>query len=136
MREFLAHLLDDERDASRRNQILMRIADQSTVVLSCIFASCLAQNFLFASSREFRSAPARIWFQFVETVATGNHIDEWLLIRDEQSTGGDPVNLVVVSNRVARGKAQRTHDGGLAAALLPVVEKSGAIWVGSSGRGP
>jgi hypothetical protein len=24
--------------------------------------------------------------------------------------------------------------GGLAAALLPVVEKSGAIWVGSSGR--
>jgi trehalose 6-phosphate synthase len=44
------------------------------------------------------------------------------------------VNLVVVSNRVARGKANEPMTGGLAAALLPVVEKSGAIWVGSSGR--
>jgi trehalose 6-phosphate synthase len=44
------------------------------------------------------------------------------------------VNLVVVSNRVARGKASEPITGGLAAALLPVVEKSGAIWVGSSGR--
>src|ERR1700675_1840895 len=49
-------------------------------------------------------------------------------------TGGDPVNLVVVSNRVARGKANEPMTGGLAAALLPVVENSGAIWVGSSGR--
>jgi trehalose 6-phosphate synthase len=49
-------------------------------------------------------------------------------------TGGDLVNLVVVSNRVARGKANEPMTGGLAAALLPVVEKSGAIWVGSSGR--
>src|ERR1700750_1433502 len=48
--------------------------------------------------------------------------------------GGEPVNLVVVSNRVARGKANEPMTGGLAAALLPVVEKSGAIWVGSSGR--
>src|ERR1700679_1888745 len=46
----------------------------------------------------------------------------------------DPVSLVVVSNRVARGKANEPMTGGLAAALLPVVEKSGAIWVGSSGR--
>src|ERR1700675_2577702 len=45
-----------------------------------------------------------------------------------------PVNLVVVSNRVARGKANEPMTGGLAAALLPVGEKSGAIWVGSSGR--
>lgn len=45
-----------------------------------------------------------------------------------------PVNLVVVSNRVARAKANEPMTGGLAAALLPVVEKSGAIWVGSSGR--
>jgi len=45
-----------------------------------------------------------------------------------------PVNLVVVSNRVARGTANEPMTGGLAAALLPVVEKSGAIWVGSSGR--
>jgi trehalose 6-phosphate synthase len=44
------------------------------------------------------------------------------------------VNLVVVSNRVARGVASEPMTGGLAAALLPVVEKSGAIWVGSSGR--
>src|SRR5712672_1017107 len=49
-------------------------------------------------------------------------------------SGGEPVNLVVVSNRVARGKANEPMTGGLAAALLPVVEKSGAIWVGSSGR--
>jgi trehalose 6-phosphate synthase len=44
------------------------------------------------------------------------------------------VNLVVVSNRVARGQANEPMTGGLAAALLPVVENSGAIWVGSSGR--
>jgi len=44
------------------------------------------------------------------------------------------VNLVVVSNRVARGNANEPMTGGLAAALLPVVENSGAIWVGSSGR--
>jgi trehalose 6-phosphate synthase len=44
------------------------------------------------------------------------------------------VSLVVVSNRVARGKPNEPMTGGLAAALLPVVEKSGAIWVGSSGR--
>jgi trehalose 6-phosphate synthase len=47
---------------------------------------------------------------------------------------GAPVSLVVVSNRVARGKVNEPMTGGLAAALLPVVEKSGAIWVGSSGR--
>ena len=44
------------------------------------------------------------------------------------------MNLVVVSNRVARAKANEPMTGGLAAALLPVVENSGAIWVGSSGR--
>jgi len=44
------------------------------------------------------------------------------------------VNLVVVSNRVARGNANEPMTGGLAAALMPVVENSGAIWVGSSGR--
>jgi trehalose 6-phosphate synthase len=44
------------------------------------------------------------------------------------------VNLVVVSNRVARANANEPMTGGLAAALLPVVEDSGAIWVGSSGR--
>ena len=44
------------------------------------------------------------------------------------------MNLVVVSNRVSRASANEPMTGGLAAALLPVVEKSGAIWVGSSGR--
>ncbi|UZE49796.1 trehalose-6-phosphate synthase [Rhodopseudomonas sp. P2A-2r] len=44
------------------------------------------------------------------------------------------MNLVVVSNRVSRATAHEPMTGGLAAALLPVVEKSGAIWVGSSGR--
>ena len=44
------------------------------------------------------------------------------------------MNLVVVSNRVARATANEPMTGGLAAALLPVVEKSGAIWVGSSDR--
>jgi trehalose 6-phosphate synthase len=65
---------------------------------------------------------------------TGNHIDEWLLIREWNIRRGLPLNLVVVSNRVARGAANEPMTGGLAAALLPVVEKSGAIWVGSSGR--
>src|ERR1700719_1240852 len=51
-----------------------------------------------------------------------------------EASGGDPVNLVVVSNRVTRGNVNEPMTGGLAAALLPVVEKSGAIWVGSSGR--
>lgn len=44
------------------------------------------------------------------------------------------MDLVVVSNRVARAKANEPMTGGLAAALLPIVEKSGAIWVGSSGK--
>jgi trehalose 6-phosphate synthase len=44
------------------------------------------------------------------------------------------VNLVVVSNRVARGKSDEPIAGGLAAALLPVVKTSGAIWVGSHCR--
>ena len=44
------------------------------------------------------------------------------------------MNLVIVSNRIARSKPNEPMAGGLAAALLPVVEHSGAIWVGSSGR--
>src|SRR6266704_1763705 len=57
-----------------------------------------------------------------------------MLISAESALGGESVNLVVVSNRVARATANAPMTGGLAAALLPVVEKSGAIWVGSSGR--
>src|SRR3977135_3637107 len=56
------------------------------------------------------------------------------MVVNVRASGGEAVNLVVVSNRVARGKASEPMTGGLAAALLPVVEKSGAIWVGSSGR--
>src|SRR3981081_8812 len=66
---------------------------------------------------------------------TRNDIDEWLLTAHRKIRRG-PVNLVVVSNRVTRGAANEPMTGGLAAALLPVVENSGAIWVGSSGRGP
>ena len=44
------------------------------------------------------------------------------------------MNLIVVSNRVTSGKANEPMTGGLAAALLPMVEQSGAIWFGSSGR--
>jgi trehalose 6-phosphate synthase len=44
------------------------------------------------------------------------------------------VKVVVVSNRVARAKTDEPIAGGLAAALIPVVKESGAIWVGSSGQ--
>ncbi len=44
------------------------------------------------------------------------------------------MNVVVVSNRVARSKPDEPLAGGLAAALLPMVRDSGAIWVGSSGQ--
>src|SRR5450755_2760782 len=57
-----------------------------------------------------------------------------MAVNPRAPSGGDPVSLVVVSNRVARGKINEPMTGGLAAALLPVVENSGAIWVGSSGR--
>jgi trehalose 6-phosphate synthase len=42
------------------------------------------------------------------------------------------MSLLVVSNRVARPRADQPIEGGLAAALLPAVETSGAIWVGAS----
>ena len=42
------------------------------------------------------------------------------------------MNVVVVSNRVARARPDEPLAGGLAAALLPMVRDSGAIWVGSS----
>ena len=44
------------------------------------------------------------------------------------------VTLIIISNRVARPKADEPAQGGLAAALLPAVRHSGAIWVGASGR--
>ncbi len=44
------------------------------------------------------------------------------------------MTVIVVSNRVARPKPDEPIEGGLAAALLPAVKNSGAIWVGSSGR--
>jgi trehalose 6-phosphate synthase len=44
------------------------------------------------------------------------------------------VKVVVVSNRVARASPDEPLAGGLAAALLPMVRDSGAIWVGSSGQ--
>ena len=44
------------------------------------------------------------------------------------------MSVIVVSNRVARIKPDDPIAGGLAAALLPMVRDSGAIWVGSSGQ--
>lgn len=42
------------------------------------------------------------------------------------------MNLIVVSNRVARPAVDEPIEGGLAAALLPAVQTCGAIWVGAS----
>ena len=47
---------------------------------------------------------------------------------------GDSVKVVVVSNRVAHARPDEPIAGGLAAALIPMVKESGAIWVGSSGQ--
>jgi len=47
---------------------------------------------------------------------------------------GVTVKVVVVSNRVARAQPDEPVAGGLAAALIPMVKESGAIWVGSSGH--
>ena len=49
-------------------------------------------------------------------------------------TEENPVTVIVVSNRVARAKSDEPVAGGLAAALIPMVKDSGAIWVGSSGQ--
>jgi trehalose 6-phosphate synthase len=49
-------------------------------------------------------------------------------------TGGIFVNVVIVSNRVARAGRGEPIAGGLAAALLPAVKSFGAVWVGSSGK--
>ncbi|MGL3104423.1 trehalose-6-phosphate synthase [Bradyrhizobium sp. BR 1432] len=42
------------------------------------------------------------------------------------------LKLVVISNRVAPFDPNKPQTGGLAAALEPVVERSGAVWIGSS----
>src|SRR5579863_2642110 len=52
----------------------------------------------------------------------------------QHGIGGSPVTVIVVSNRVARTKSEEPVAGGLAAALIPMVKDSGAIWVGSSGQ--
>jgi trehalose 6-phosphate synthase len=44
------------------------------------------------------------------------------------------MSLVLVSNRVARFRPDQPVEGGLAAALIPAVQSSGAVWVGASGR--
>jgi trehalose 6-phosphate synthase len=54
--------------------------------------------------------------------------------RLKAKTSGVAVNVVVVSNRVAQAKPDEPIAGGLAAALIPMVRESGAIWVGSSGH--
>ncbi|MGY2843697.1 trehalose 6-phosphate synthase [Bradyrhizobium sp. USDA 4509] len=60
------------------------------------------------------------------------------IVPDEVEDRLDAVNqrpdlkLVVISNRVAPFDPNKPQTGGLAAALEPVVERSGAVWVGSS----
>lgn len=41
---------------------------------------------------------------------------------------------IVVSNRIARGRPGGAVAGGLAAALLPAVQKAGVVWFGASGK--
>ncbi|MCP1838419.1 trehalose 6-phosphate synthase [Bradyrhizobium sp. USDA 4524] len=59
-------------------------------------------------------------------------------ISDEMEDRFDAVNeqpdlkLVVISNRVAPFDPNKPQTGGLAAALEPVVQRSGAVWIGSS----
>jgi len=55
----------------------------------------------------------------------------WPLLHGNEE---NPVTVIVVSNRVARAKSDEPVAGGLAAALIPMVKDSGAIWVGSSGQ--
>src|SRR5580704_18625094 len=119
-----------KRDDDELEPVVGREGDES-VPASVTLAAIFKFGFCIGTAG-FRRRRARIWFHFVERV-TRNHIDEWPLTRDWNIRRG-PLDLVVVSNRVARGKANEPMTGGLAAALLPVVEKSGAIWVGSSGR--
>lgn len=44
------------------------------------------------------------------------------------------MTIIVVSNRVACPRPDEPIEGGLAAALLPAVTETGAIWVGASGK--
>ncbi|WFU54615.1 hypothetical protein QA639_34255 [Bradyrhizobium pachyrhizi] len=43
------------------------------------------------------------------------------------------MQLILVSNRVSSFDAGKPKTGGLAAALEPAVERSGAVWMGASG---
>lgn len=66
--------------------------------------------------------------------ADGPHV---VLAQREAATGMESQlsdeKLVVVSNRVSTFDPDKPKTGGLAAALEPVVERSGAVWTGSSG---
>src|SRR5262249_10913091 len=95
--------------------------------------------------RRRASAPHRPQWPLAEIPATNPAISRYCvrcITNPEQIStlrvigppGGVPVNVVVVSNRVARAKPDEPLAGGLAAALLPMVRDSGAIWVGSSGQ--
>src|SRR6476620_11565890 len=84
------------------------LAGFRTQFRSCI-ATHLARNFLFGEFARVPCVAARIWFQFVESLAR-NHIDEWLLIR-EWINGRGPCES---RRRLEPGRArktQRTHDG-------------------------
>jgi len=91
----------------------------------------LARNFFSAGRGEFPCVLPNFgcnWWK----IWRGNHIDEWWFKR--WTARREPWESRRRSNRVARGKPNEPMTGGLAAALLPWVEKSARFWVGSSGR--
>ena len=56
-------------------------------------------------------------------------------MRHERKRRGEETSVdIVVSNRVARARPGGAVIGGLAAALLPAVQKSGVVWFGASGK--
>ena len=84
VRELLAHLLDDERDAfaaimrelryfGRGHFAVTRRAIRFAIILRTDLRA--TRTFFSRVDTEFRSLLARFWFQFVEMVAR-NHIDE------------------------------------------------------------
>ncbi len=95
------------------------LRDDSPVPFCC--SSCADMELVWKNRTRIMGFefPSLLNLNFAQV--TWNHIDEWPFI-SRLKFGEQPVNLVVVSNRVARAKANEPMTGGLAAALLPVVE--------------
>jgi len=83
----------------------------------------LSQGFLGQGFEKYN----RILLCELETLACHGYADPRVLPSREAV-----VSVVVVSNRVAGAKAGEPISGGLAAALIPMVSRNGAIWLGFS----